>query len=339
MTSISSEDLRRAYRKEKDPRVLKRMAAASMVCMRGDGIQETADRLMQCPNWVAMWVERSGSEGPGGLRDLPRTGRPPRIPQKRMDRIMKKAADAGTTPAVPRQDIHKRSGIRFHITYVRKLMHRYGLSPKTPRTVHTSHAGKNAVKSRRYRLRERILCLKLAGLAIAISDESFLVHDPKKGRKYWSRIGKRIVLPHAGNHKRVAACGAVADDGRQLFRTHERSSGLTFPGYARELRRRWGRVAIPCGRAPPYGTAALAEFVAGDPDVKIIYLPKGSPYLNAAGGCRVRGRYDLMASGYYDSFAAMCTMIGKYYRTTRFRLDMFEYLYRSPTKFLKNFCF
>ena len=58
MTTTKPEDLRKAYKKEKDPHVVKRMAAVNMVCVHGDSIQDTADSLMQCPNRVSCRARR-----------------------------------------------------------------------------------------------------------------------------------------------------------------------------------------------------------------------------------------------------------------------------------------
>ncbi len=65
-----------AFKKEKDPKVRSRMLAVHMVRIRGLGIDETTENLMQCPNWIRMWVERYDLGGLDSLRDLPRSGRP-----------------------------------------------------------------------------------------------------------------------------------------------------------------------------------------------------------------------------------------------------------------------
>ena len=57
MDKTTPEDLRAAYKREKDPKVIKRMATVNMVCMNDESIKHTADSLMQCSDWVSMWVE------------------------------------------------------------------------------------------------------------------------------------------------------------------------------------------------------------------------------------------------------------------------------------------
>ena len=55
MARVTPEELRKAYRKEKDPSIKIRMAAINMVCMNNCSIQDAADSLMKCPNWVSGW--------------------------------------------------------------------------------------------------------------------------------------------------------------------------------------------------------------------------------------------------------------------------------------------
>ena len=330
-------DLRGTYRKERDLRVRARMLAVHMVCHRNLGMQEAADNLMQCPEWVARWVQRYREGGVDALRDLPRTGRPPHIPHGTMD-IMMREMQQRVTPAMVRQKIRNRHGVTFHITHVRRIMHRYSLTPKTAQRLHVNHATKSQVRSWQYRLQERISRLKSDGFAIVVTDEAFFVHDPARGRKYWSPSGTRITLPYVGNHRKIAVYGAVSDDGRQLYRMHDRFDGPTFLGYVRELHRKFGRVAILCDRASPHRTGALNRFLRGNADVQVMYLPKGSPYLNAVEECWHRGKRNLLVSEYYATFAAMCVAVSEYYRTTRFRLDLFKYVFRSPSRFLTNLC-
>ena len=69
MATTTSEDLKKAYRKEKDPRVIKRMAAVNMVCMNDESIWHAADLLMRCPGRASFRAERFRGEAsmPSGI--------------------------------------------------------------------------------------------------------------------------------------------------------------------------------------------------------------------------------------------------------------------------------
>ena len=75
MDETEREELKEAYRKEKDPMVAARMLAVHMVYVRKAGIDETAAHLMRSARWVRNWLHRYDEGGLEGLRDLPRSGR------------------------------------------------------------------------------------------------------------------------------------------------------------------------------------------------------------------------------------------------------------------------
>ena len=80
-----------AYREEKDLRVVAGMLAVHMVYVRKAGIDETAARLMRSARWVRNWLRRYDEGGLEGLWDLPRSGRPRRIPHETIEQVINKA--------------------------------------------------------------------------------------------------------------------------------------------------------------------------------------------------------------------------------------------------------
>ena len=57
----------------------------------------------------------------------------------------------------------------------------------------------------------------------------------------------------------------------------------------------------------------------------MIYLPKGSPYLNAMKECWHQGKRVLLVSEYYKTFQDMHRVVSLYYRTVRFKLDILKF--------------
>ena len=134
---------------------------------------------------------------------FPDHDRPPKISQEVMDGVLGKVDRFKTTPAELQQVIHKETGTKMHRTNVRKIMQKYGLSPKGSQKVHINRATKAAVKSWQYRLKKRISRLEKDDFVIAMEDEAFFIHDVKSGRKYWSPVGVPITVPYTGSHKRI----------------------------------------------------------------------------------------------------------------------------------------
>ena len=122
MNETEREELKEAYRKEKDPRVAARMLAVHTVYVRKAGIDDTATHLMRSTRWVRNWLHRYDEGGLEGLRDLPRSGRPRRIPRETIEQIINKTVQPKCTPAGLQKRIHEETGTKLHITYIGKIM-------------------------------------------------------------------------------------------------------------------------------------------------------------------------------------------------------------------------
>ena len=127
-----------------------------------------------------------------------------------MDEIIAKVTGCRITPMGLQQYIRTQTGTRFHITYVRKIMHLYNLPPKVAQKIHINRAGRKAVWNWRYYLKRQISYLEKEGFAMIMQDEAFFVHDTVSGRKYWSPKGRRISVPYTGSHRKVTIYGSLA---------------------------------------------------------------------------------------------------------------------------------
>ena len=175
------------------------MLAVHTVYVRKTGIDDTAAHLMRSARWVRNWLHRYDEGGLDGLRDLPRSGRPRRIPRETIEQIVNKTVQPKGTPAGLQKRIHEETGTKLHITYIRKIMRMHDLSPKESQRVHINRAGKKAVQNWQYRFKKQVPRLEKDGFIPVMGDEAFFM----SGRKYWSLRGKRIAVPNTGSHKKV----------------------------------------------------------------------------------------------------------------------------------------
>ena len=337
MDDTKLEELEKAYKKEKDYKIRIRMVTVRMVRVRNMSVNETADIQGRRPNWVRNWLCRFDDGGLKGLRDLPRCGRPRRIPLDIIDGIIAKVSSRRITPLELQQSIRKDTGVKLHITYVRKIMHRHNLSPKAPRKIHVNRADKKAVQNWKYRFNRRVSRLEKDGFTVLMEDEAIFIHDVIVGRKYWSPVGHSISVPYTGSHRRIVTYGSITRDGRQFFRTYEKFDGPTFVQYLKDLHRHFGKVAVTADRAPQHRSKLVREFLRNNKDVKMIYLPKGSPYLNAMEECWHQGKRVLLVSEYYKTFQDMRQAVSLYYRTVRFNLDLIKFASRKYETLCTNF--
>ena len=314
---------------EKDPKVIKRMAAINMVCMNGQSIRHTADSLMQCPDWVSMWVERFKKGGIDALRDLPHTGRPPKVNLEVICDILAKTDDK-TTPKKLRDDVRKEARVSYHITSVRRILHRLGMSAKTVK-VHINRADMDEIKKWQHNTKRRISRLERRGFVTVVYDESIFINDPKAGAKYWSPVGQSITATYTGNHDKVIVYGSIAIDGRQFFRSYEKFDRDTTLRYIKELSRHFGKVAIVMDNAPQHKARIVKSFLKRNPNVKVIWLPTATPELSVIEEYWHQSKRDILVSEYYGTFGKMKHALSEYLRTHRTDLDPMKFICRSFT--------
>jgi len=84
------DTFKEAYRKERDPDARIRTVAVNMVLALGHDPDDVAKAFMQSRDWV-YWVRHYREGGTAALRDIPRSGRPPKVDPKRAARIIGKA--------------------------------------------------------------------------------------------------------------------------------------------------------------------------------------------------------------------------------------------------------
>ena len=142
MDDIKREELEKAY---KNYKARTRMVAVRMVRVRNMPVEETASILVHCPTWVRDRLRRYDEGGLEGLRDLPRCGRSRRILRNVMDGMIANVAGCRITPMGLQQYIRVQTGTSLHITYVRKIMRLYNLSPKVAQKIHINRAGRKAL--------------------------------------------------------------------------------------------------------------------------------------------------------------------------------------------------
>lgn len=160
----------------------------------------------------------------------------------------------------------------------------------------------------------------------AVQDESIFTYDVKI-RRVWAVKGSKPVMLVTGSHRRSVVFGVVAEDGTQFFRQYGAGNSIAFLDYLKQLLQKYPNLILFIDRAPWHREKNVLSFLKENKyRLKIRYFPSGFPEANPMEECWNQGKDDIVGSTFYDSFLDFKTAIAAYYRTRRFRLDLYKYL-------------
>ena len=324
------DELNSAIRTEKDLKVRTRLMAVRAVLELGHSTETMAAVFDVTARCIRRWVERFNRDGPEGLRDKPKSGRPRAVPAYD---IRQAAAElhqkTSLTPKRLREKIMGLTGVRYAVSYVRKMLCTLGFSKRIPDPVHVN-ASTNQQCTRWYEETMHLISrLKRRGFTVITQDESFFVNDVIRGYKLWAPVGVPIHVPYTGSHKKVVGYGAIADDRTQMFRIYEKFDTATFIRYLDELRHKYGKILVLVDGAAPHRSKATMDYLAKHhATVALRRFPVGAPHMNAVEETWRRSKLDTLVCEYHGSLEGMKKQLSEYFRTTRFNLDLFKYLRR-----------
>jgi len=140
---ITSKEIANLVRTEKNGRVRQRLMAMKFIS-QGQTIPQAARRMDISERPLRKWLHRFNKEGPNGLCDAPRSGQPPKLNTKRIEklkqRIRKGATEQDNICSLRGKDLQKILQKEFKAQYslggTYFLLHRLGFSCLCPRQRH-----------------------------------------------------------------------------------------------------------------------------------------------------------------------------------------------------------
>ena len=328
---ITNDELLQAYKKEKNIRKKERLHAICIIKINNYSIAETARQMFCTYQSVRNWFDSFEKYGLEGLEDLPRSGRPPLIPHKKLQKIERtfKKISGGMTPKKLMKFIFYRTRITYHITHVRRLMRKWNLKPKVPQKVHARAASNDACRSWKNRINLRIEKAKHDGFTILIQDESIFVDDASLGKKYWTDASERMIIQWRGSHQKFIVYGMMTENGRGFFRSYEKFNSVSFIDYLDEACRKFGKIFVIVDRAPQHKSKKTRRYLKNNKDINLAYLPSASPHLSMIEEIWRQCKHENVESEFYESIHDMRCTVMEYFRTHRFDLNMYQYFART----------
>jgi len=328
MDTQTRDDLNEAYDDEKDKEVSRRILAVYYVLDKDMTHAQAADMVFTSASSVGNWVARYTEGGIDALRDLPRSGRPREVGREEMETIIDRESQPHARPEDVRQTVYDLTGVLYHISTVRRRMRERGLSHKRGHPVHVNRASDSAVRGWQWRTGASVPEMEAAGFTIVAQDEAIITHGAGAGQGLWSRRGERVLVPYTGSRRKVVAYASIASDGRRLCELHGRFDAATFVAHLKKIHKKFGRVAVFLDRAPQHRAREVGEFVQGcGGDVRLVYLPVGTPELNVVEELWHQLRR-LLVGLHVPAFDDFRRVVGGLLRTMRHGLDALSYLQR-----------
>ena len=133
---IASTVLDYAYKHESNANVRERILLIRRITSDGkDIVLVSKEELHRSRAWACKWLKRFDKEGLEGLKDKPRSGRPPDVPKDKLSKIRSELSEnpSGWKAKEIMNIIHRKTGVMYHEVHIYRLLHKWGFSPKVPR--------------------------------------------------------------------------------------------------------------------------------------------------------------------------------------------------------------
>ena len=127
--------LNSAYKKEKVANIKERILLVKRVKIDKQEAASVAEHELNRSRWWAYkWLHRFDKDGLDGLKDQPRSGRPPDVPKDVMIQIKNELVDSNTGWDFRQvmDLIYKKTGVRYHEVHIYRLLHKWGFKSKVP---------------------------------------------------------------------------------------------------------------------------------------------------------------------------------------------------------------
>jgi transposase len=308
---------------------------AQMVLLRAKGYSagQIAEMFDLGEDRVRHWLRRYEREGPAGLADRPRPGRPPK------DRLARQIVDAQAsnppgssglvqgfwTAGLLAAFLASRFGLTLSAASVRRYLHAAGWRWARPRLAPAVHApGRQRKADPEAPLKLKRLARALAGAApVLFLDECELQLLPLI-RPRWMK-GPRLRVPTPGQNARRAVFGALdARTGRLEYLIRPRKRAVDFLAFLEHLARAYprGPVVLALDNVATHDARAVRQWLARPEHARfeLLWLPKYAAHEHNPIE-RVWGllKDAVAANRLHGSIEALCAEAERYLTSAAFR--------------------
>lgn len=121
--------------------------------------------------------------------------------------------------------------------------------------------------------------------------------------------------------------GAIFENGSQFFRSYPVADSNSFLSYLKELLYYQDKIILFIDKAPWHREKRVKHFIKHNKHrLKIRFFPSGHPELNPMEETWHQGKQIIQGAVYYSTFKEFKNKVTTFYRTKRFKLDLYKYL-------------
>ena len=212
------------------------------------------------------------------LSDKPRSGRPPKIDRKILNKARHWCKERAFTPVELHDKLEEMSGENLGISQIRRYARQWGCSRKKTQPIMVNRTPVEEVNKWRASLYQKIARYTKMGYTVVTQDESHF-KDAAMSAKYWAKLCLRIFMLWSGGFHRFSMICSMTQDGRQFFNHCQTANTTSFLEHMDKVYREVGKMVLILDKAPWHTSKETERFFA-ERDIIVPWYPIGHPYLN-----------------------------------------------------------
>lgn len=331
VTESEKDTLMNLYKKEKNADIAKRLQLIILIRVDGKSASTAAKTLHMSRSWGPKWYKRYMRGGADALKSMPKSGRTPKVPRqfmKRIGRLSRKAQRCWTAEEM--QDfIFQMTGQKFELSYVRKLMKKWGYTMKVPVLMHVNRASRRRIQRFQKKIKKTVTEAESEDYTICMQDETIVTADARARKEVYTYGNYRAVYTYTGSHSKTIVFGLITANGEGHFEQHDKFTKVEFEEFLRNACEKFGKILMILDRAPQHRAKDIQEAIEElDGQVKLAYLPPGCPDLNAIEELWRQMKMSVLR-GPYIKYAKLCSDIDEWLQHQLPSLDIYKHLYRN----------
>ena len=316
------------YKKERNAKKKEKLLAMLHIQINGKTIAETAHIVCKVYNTVKAWYKQFVKNGPDGLDDKPRSGRPPKLKNHKLDEYLQEPGLVFPMTLAAR--IKDKEGVSYTQSGMRKILRARQYSPKVPMPVYVNRAPISEVKAWQEETEYWVSCLKKDRFMLYVMDQTTVILDHVDKRGPWSPVGERVYTAYHGKHHRVMVCGAFSTGAEPVFSLTDQFRTPEAFEFITDLARH-RKVGVVMDKAGVHTSNKLKTFIEQNPHrIRVREFPTGWPELNASEFVWNTLKSQPFVHAEYSSIDQRIDSIENFLNTYKFNVNVEQHLFKTP---------